>query len=317
MPAILHLLGNDAIASADVVVADVLALDDRGPGGVAHVVVAGPRTFDDALEGDLAAALGPRLLPVSGPDRAGWRDLTLLDALARTVRELRARHGALALHAHGPHARSIAALVGRSSDVAVIVDAGDERPTHHILPPPTRIVFSSHGDLDRALDAGLVARTAAIAPPGIDSALPVDVDEDVAVVDVTVDSPHLDKTLERHGLRVDTRLTPRSVLRAAIVVVGRGAHLGPGVVGAVAAGIPTIAVDVPWADALSGCAAFRSRVELDLEELLELPSRRRPRPRRLPRALGRAARTDALVELYDAVVGPRISLHPPGRRRRR
>lgn len=319
MPAILHLLGNDAIASADVVVADVLALDDRGPDGVAHVVVAGPRAFDEAREGGLAAALGPRLLPVAGPGRAGWRDLTLLDALARTVRDLRARHGALALHAHGPHARSIAALVGRSSDVAVIVDAGDERPTHHILPPPTRIVFSSHGDLDRALEAGLVARTAAIAPPGIDSALPVDVDEDedVAVVDVTVDSPHLDKTLERHGLRVDTRLTSRSVLRAAVVVVGRSAHLGPAIASAVAAGVPTIAVDVPWADALSGCAAFRSRADLDLEELLELPSRRRPRPRRLPRALGRAARTDVLAELYGAVVGPRVSLHPPGRRRRR
>lgn len=318
MPAILHLLGKDAIASADVVVEDVVALDDRdkdgGADGVVHVVVAGPGALDDAH----TASLGTRLLPVAGPGvTAGLRDLALVDGLARALRDLRARHGTIAIHAHGAWARSVAAVVGRSVAVAVIVDAGDERPSHRILPLPQRVVFASHGDLDRALDGGLAARVAAIVPPGLDTATPIAVDDAVIVVDPGVHSPHLGAALARRGLGLAAQLTSDSVRRARVVVVGSAAHLGPAVVAAVAAGIPTIALEVPWADDLAGCAAFLPRAHLDLDELFTLAARRRARPRRLPRALGRAARTEALTELYGAVVGPRISLHPPGRRRRR
>jgi len=319
VPAILHLLGKDASASASVVVADVLALDDRGTDGVAHALIA--RTLDD-VDVDALDALGGRLLPIAGPGATTeLRDVILVDALARTLRDLRARHGAVALHAHGPHARSVAAVVGRSVEVAVIVDAGDERPAHRVLPPPSRVVCASHGDLDRALEAGLPAREAAIVPPGIDAATPAgradDDDVGVVVADAAAVAPQLGTALERRGLQLEPRLTPGTARAARVVVVGPQAHLSPGVLTAVALGIPTIALDVPWADDLAGCAAFLPRAQLDLEELLQLAARRRGRPRRLPRALGRAARNEALHELYGAVVGPRVSLHPPGRRRRR
>jgi hypothetical protein len=323
VPAILHLLGIDAIASAYVVVDDVLALDDRGIDGVTHSLVARRDVLDD-VDADKVEALGERLLPIAGPGAMPeLRDLVLADALTRTLREQRTRHGAVAIHAHGPHARSVAALVGRSIVMPVIVDAGDERPGHRVLPPPTRSVYASHGDLDRALEAGLVAREAAIVPPGIDTALPNHADGDdgddgeIVVSAAPELAPQLGAALDRRGLRLEQRLTAGTVGRARVVVVGPMTHLCPGVVAAVAAGIPTVGLDVPWADDLAGCAAFLPRPHLDLEELLLLARRRRWRPRRLPRALGRAARTEALHELYGAVVGPRVSLHPPGRRRRR
>ncbi len=321
MPAVLHLIGEDAIVGADVVVDDVVALG--GEHGVTHVVVAGPRAFDDDDDArERREALGERWLPLPGPGSGpALRDVVLLDSLARHLRELGARHGELALHAHGPHARSLAAVLGRSAHVALIVDAGDERPGHRVLPPPQRTVFSSHGDLDRALEDGLAARAAALVPPGIDQARAVDGDVDrgdaFVVVDRSVQAPQLATVLERRGLRLEPRLTAASARRARVVVVGSGGHLGAGVASAVAAGVPTIALSVPWADELVGCAAFLPRTALDLEELLTLAGRRRSRPRRLPRTLGRAARTEALVELYAAVVGPRLSPLQTGRRRRR
>lgn len=320
MPAVLHLIGEDAIVGADVVVDDVIALGGLEH-GVTHVVVAGPRAFDDDdgnAAGDRRDALGERWLALAGPGSGpALRDVVLLDSLARTLRELGARHGEVALHAHGPHARSLAAVLGRGAHVALLVDAGDERPGHRVLPTPQRTVFSSHGDLDRGLEAGLAARAAALAPPGIDLARPVDRDDAFVVVDRSVHAPQLATVLERRGLRLEPRLTAATARGARVVVVGSAGHLGAGVASAVAAGVPTIALSVPWADELVGCAAFLPREALDLEELLTLAGRRRSRPRRLPRALGRAARTEALAELYAAVVGPRLSHLQTGRRRRR
>jgi hypothetical protein len=141
MPAVIHLVGADAGVSVDVVVDDVLALGVAGE--AAQLVIAGPGALErdhgvvvDGVLGrrDLRAALGDRLLPVVGPGmKAGLRDLVCVDAIARALRDLRYRHERLALHAHGAHARSLAAVVGRSLDLAVIVDAVDERPAHRLM----------------------------------------------------------------------------------------------------------------------------------------------------------------------------------------
>lgn len=310
MPAIVHLVSAGGIVG-DAWVDDVLALDGTHDGAVAHVVVAGA----GVMSPEQAERLGERLLATAGPGAGpGLRHLALLDDVGRLLRERRARHDEVALHAHGPHARSVACLVGPATGVAVVVDAGDARPTHRILPPPARTAYSSHGDLDRALEAGLPARHAAIVPPGVDRAVAIDGAATV-IVDDTVHGPQLRRALQREGFTVVTSLTTARALQARLVVVGPGAHLGQALCAAVAAGVPCVGLGVPWAQDLAGCASFQDHSDdrgddVDQELLLGLARGTRRRPRKLGKALGRAARTEALDELYGGLVGPRFRNHP-------
>ncbi len=310
MTAFLHLLGADSVLGADVVVDDVLACN--GVAGV-HVVVAGK----DALDATQVRRLGPALLAATGPATSpGLRDLAVLSGLQRLLRELLVQHGDVVVHAHGSHARTLASIVG--AGLAVVVDDGDDRPGHRLLPLPKRICFTSHGDLDRALEAGLLPRRAALTTPGIDTAEAV-VSDAVVVVDEVVEA--VVSALRSVGLRPTSFLEPQAT-HARAVIVGPTARLRPALAVAAARGTPVFAIGVPWAEDLARCAAFSivDADDTDVAALTQAALTATPRaPRKLARALGRTSRTKALIAFYEGL-GPAPSLLPmgrPGRRRPR
>ncbi len=304
MTAVLHLLGADSVVGADVVVADVVAVD----GECVHVVAAGEGSLNDAARDNL----GQRLLSATGPaTSASWRDVVVVSGWQQVVRTLKARHGRVAVHAHGSHARTLGAvLVGL--DGVIVVDDGDDRPGHRLLPAPTRICFTSHGDLDRALEAGLLPRRAALTVPGIDSAL-AGVRHDVVVVDGV--APAISVALQRAGLHT-SGWTAHAAQKARAVVVGAEARCRPAVAAAVACGTPCFALGVPWAADLARCAAF-SVLDPDdgPETLVQRVLAATPKSaRQMPRVLGRAMRSKMLLELYESL-GPAPLRGPMGRRR--
>jgi len=305
--AFLHLLGADSVIGADVVVDDIVAVDGAD---AAHVVVAGEGAVDDEQRQRLAH----RLLPTRGPATStGLRDVLVISGLQQLLRALRTRHGTVALHAHGAHARTIATVLA-GVDTTLIVDDGDDRPGHRLLPAPTRICFTSHGDLDRALEAGLLPRRAALTAPGIDRAV-AGVRHDVVIVD------GLDRAvvaaLEDAGVHTSA-WTAHAAHKARAVVVGAEARCSPALAAAVACGTPCFALGVPWAADLARCAAFSvldpdDGVDALIDRVLDATPKT---PRQLPKALGRAARTKALLELYEGL-GPAPMRAPMGRPRRR
>lgn len=310
MTAFLHLLGHDGVVGADVVVDDVVAMNAARVG--VHVVVAGK----DALVEPQRRRLGPALLDVEGPGTGpGLRDVLVLSALQRTLRDLVSRHGDVVVHAHGGHARTIAALL--AGGTTVVVDDGDDRPAHRVLPVPDRICFTSHGDLDRALEAGLLARRAALTGPGVDVADTVgDRAADIIVVDAVVDAVAV--ALRTIGLR-PTSLNEPQALRARAAIVGPDARLRPALVRLVARGTPTFAIRAPWADDLARFASFSivDADDVDLAGLTQLVLTSTPRAaRKVPKLLARPARTQALGELYETL-GPAPTLAPMGRPPRR
>ncbi len=308
MTVVVHVVSADAIVG-HAVVDDVLALDATAR---PHVVIVGAGALDD----DHRARLGSRVLAVPGPSpRLGWRDVTALDDVRRAVRDQSLRHGRVVVHAHGSRARSFASVLA-SGTVSVVVDDGDDTDAHRFLPLPDRTVFASHGDLDRALERGFAARYASLVPPGLDQADAREPLDHVVIADDLVHA-HLAKALATAGFRMTSSMSVESTCSARLVVCGRSTRLNPGVVAAVISGVRCVGVGAVWADDVAACAAFMARETIDLDELVPLAQQsKRLRPRRAPRALGRDARTRALVELYDSVSGPDDVLTPRLMRRR-
>jgi hypothetical protein len=294
--AVLHLLGADSVVGADVVVEDVLACAAAG-----HVqwVVAGD------LSPPLRERLGDRLLPERSPSQQ-LRDVVVIARLQRLLRELSIRSAGIVVHAHGPAARTVAAFLS----AAVIADDGDQRPGHRLLPTPARVVCTSHGDLDRLLDE-LPARQLVLVPPGIDGGAQRERHERVLLDGV---SERVADLLTSSDI-VSCDWTAPDAAGARAIVVGGEARCRPALVAAVASGTPCFALDVPWAEDLARCAAFK--VVEDADTLSQLIGRSSPRqPRTLSKALGRAARTEALVELLDSLGPPALSRRPLHHRRR-
>ncbi len=293
MTAVLHILSEDSVVGADVVVEDVLAC-----------AAAGHRQWVVAshLASHLRARLGDRLLPERGPAQQ-LRDVVVTARLQRLLRELSIRHADIVVHAHGPAARTVAAFLSTT----VLVDDGDERPGHRLLPPPTRVVCTSHGDLDRHLDAGVAARQLVLVPPGIDGGAPRERHERVLLDGV---SARVADLLTAADITT-CDWTAADAAGARAIVVGGSARSRPALVAAVASGTPCFALDVPWAEDLARCAAFKAVEAAAITELVRRCSPRQPRS--LPRGLGRAARTEALLELLDVLGPPSLSRRSPRR----
>ncbi len=302
----LHIISADAVIGP-VAVDDVITLDALSR---RHFVIAG----DGVLNDQERTLLGDRLLDVRGPPVSlGWRDVRALDDMQRTVRDLARRHGRVVVHAHGARARGLSSLL---ADVVVVVDDGDGVDAHRLLPSPLRTVYASHGDLDRALERGFTARSASLVPPGIDTA-PTIPALDHVVLAFDVAGPHVARALTQARLTVTSSMVPQQTCSARLLVCGPETRFGPGILSALASGVRCLGIGAVWADDVRACAAFLPRTVLDLEEMVRLAlSPNRARPRRMPRALGRHARTVALNEVYDSVGGPEVVLKPRPMRRR-
>lgn len=302
----LHIISADAVIGP-VAVDDVLTLDNPSR---RHFVIAG----DGMLNEQQRTLLGDRLLAVRGPPASlGWRDVRALDDMQRTVRDLARRYGRVVVHAHGARARGLSSLL---ANVTVVVDDGDGLDAHRLLPTPMRTVYASHGDLDRALERGFAPRSASLVPPGIDTA-PTIPSRDHVVLAFDVAGPHVARALAQARLTVTSSMVPQQTCSARLLVCGPETRLGPGILTALASGVRCLGIGAVWAQDVSACAAFVPRTVLDLEELVMLAlSSKRARSRRMPRALGRHARTAALTEVYDSVGGPEAVLKPRPLRRR-
>ena len=268
MAVVLHVIDGRA-ANGAVVADDIRALD--GVDDIAHLAL--PLDDDDGVLAPTIAAM------------------TLV---RRRLRELRVRHDVVAVHAHGPIAWRVAAIC---ADV-VVVDDADERSEHRLLPPPRRRVFSCHADLDRGLDRGVPQRQAALAPPGVDVADAVAGADAAVVVAGGVTVTHVDTALSRAGVAVLG--TDADGTR---VVVGALTPLSPRIASAIAAGGPVFSLGAQWMDEFHG---YRALIEVsDLDELVTaVTTVRQQRRRRLPKSLGRAARSQELADIYASVVGP-------------
>ncbi len=269
MAVVLHVIDASAVVGA-VVGDDIAALN--GVDDIAHVAV----SINDG--GGVSATL------------AG------VATVRRKLRELSIRHDIVAVHAHGSQAWRVSAFCADT----YIVDDGDERPEHRLLPSPRRRVFACHADLDRGLDRGVPQRQAALAPPGVDAGNVVDVDvDDIAVVvapGVTV--AHVDTVIARAG--VNLAVAPGALAR---YVVGAHTPLSPAIVSAIASGVPLFSFGAPWRDEFEG---FKAIVDVtDLDELVAaIAAARLQRRRKVPKSLGRATRTAELSDIYASVVGP-------------
>lgn len=302
----LHIISADA-AIGSVAVDDVITLDSFSR---RHFVIAG----DGLLTEHERILLGDRLLAVRGPPVSfGWRDVRALDDMQRAVRDLARRHGRVVVHAHGARARGLSSLLANAT---IVVDDGDEVDAHRLLPTPMRTVYASHGDLDRALERGFAPRSASLVPPGIDTAPPIPaLDHVVLALDMA--GPDVAGAFTQAGLTVTFSMVPQQTCSARLLVCGPETRLSPGILSGLASGVRCLGIGAVWADDVRACAAFVPRTALDLEEMVRLAlSPNRARPRRMPRALGRHARTAALNELYDSVGGPEVVLKPRPLRRR-
>lgn len=297
MTAVLHILSEDSVVGANVVVEDVLAC---AAAGHPQWVVA------SVLASSLRERLGVHLLAERGPGHQ-LRDVVVTARLQLLLRELSIRHPGIVVHAHGAAARTVAAFLSTT----VLADDGDDRPAHRLLPPPARVLCTSHGDLDRSLDDGVVARQLVLVPPGVDGGEARPRHERVLV-----DGVSADVVAALTGADIATcDWTAPDAAGARAIVAGPDARCRPALVAAVASGTPCFALDVPWAEDLTRCAAFKA---VDTNAVVDLVRRSSPRPARsLPKGLGRAARTEALLELLDTLGPPSLSRHPPHRRRRR
>jgi hypothetical protein len=295
--AVLHILSEDSVVGANVVVEDVLAC--AAAGHPQWLVAAN-------LPDHVRERLGNRVLPERAPSQQ-LRDVVVTARLQRVLRELSIRHPGVVVHAHGPAARAVAAFLSTT----VLVDDGDERPAHRLLPSPARVVCTSHGDLDRHLDAGLPARQLVLVPPGIDGGMQRTRHERVLVDGV---SARVVAALTAADIAT-CDWTAADAAGARAIVVGEIARCRPALVAAVASGTPCFALDVPWAEDLARCAAFKA---IEADAVIELVRRSTPRqPRSLPKGMGRAARTEALLELLDTLGPPSLSRHFPRRHPRR
>ena len=345
MPAVLHVLSDGGCVDVDVVVTDVLEHSHpRRP----HFLVG----VDDAVPPDAAASLGgAHFAPLPGHRLKAVAAIAQQRALQALVRELLVRHRApVVLHGHGPTAANLVRLAGYTEGVATVVDDGPPTPLTALLPPAQRLAVTCHGDLDRALEAGVVPRDLALVPPGVEApkqgpkkgtekrTKQSQRSETPATLVVAGDTPLgralVDVLLRRGDIVVVaddvpatlTPGTPGTPGKLRRVVVGPGTRLSGGLCRLISAGVPVVGVHILWADEVG--RGVLDVGDLPLAEQVEAALSVKPhRPHQLPKGLGARARAEALDELYDQLAGPRedryqrgpmgqraTKKHPPRRR---
>ena len=312
MPAVLHIWSHDAVAGRGVV-DDVCALDDRaGAREPQHRLVASVGLIDD----DDRARLAHRLLPARGPAAVlAVGDLAVIDGCRQALRELGVRHGDVVVHAHGPRARGVAALLG----VAVIADDGDDRPALRLLPAPTRVVYPTHADLDRGLDNG-IGRAAALVPMGVQSDAGAAPSAHVVIAD-DFGAPHLRAALTRAGFETRSTYDARDTTTARLVLLGPQTRLSHGIAAAIAGGVTILAERTPWVAELPRSAALARVEDVDVDAAVNAAqAAKRRAPKRLPVALRRGPREEALADMYATALGvvpASVGATPRTNRRRR
>lgn len=301
MPAVLHIL--DASSDDDVITVDVRHHHEERRPQLALAV--GRR--EPGRDARLTDLLGHRCLgavPLAG--RRPWQLATAAQRVLAEVRELRIRLGGpVVVVGHGAVAGLLARFAAAAGDeVRPVVE--DTRPelADRLLPPAGRIVVSSFGDLDRALEAGVPARHLSVVPPGIDgdeqdlAARPFD--ERLAIVGET--GPLVARLREQAPW---APLAAFPATRPVRVVIDSETRLTATLLRLAVAGVPLVGADLPWANEVGTAVvdvASAGGLAAQVKKALGVRARTARPPKK---ELRRPARDEALEELWDITMGPR------------